>query len=590
VRKDGQLIPISVTVSPVKDEAGRVIGASKIARDITDRKLAEAAAAERNRLMALRADISTALASDGDQRAILRECTTSLVHHLEVALARIWTLNAAEGVLELKASEGLYTHLDGPHSRIKVGEFKIGRIASSRQPHVTNDVPHDPDVSDQAWARREGLSAFAGYPLAVEGRLLGVLGMFARRTLPDEVTTDLEPLANMIALYLDRRRVEEELRRVAAELSEADRRKNEFLATLAHELRNPLAPIRNGLQLMHLAGDDPQIIKESLPLMERQVQQMVRLIDDLMDVSRITLGKLELRKERVELASVIRHAVETSRPLIEESRHELAVTTSSMPIYVDADLTRLAQVFSNILNNAAKYTERGGEIALIVERNDNEAVVSVRDNGIGIPPEMLHKVFEPFTQVDRSLERSKSGLGIGLTLVKRLVEMHGGSIDARSGGQRMGSEFVVRLPIMLVMASEAVVGDVSPTMQSAGRRILVVDDNRDSAQTLARLLEIIGHEARTAHDGGEAVATAGAYHPEVIMLDIGLPVMNGYEVARTIRRHPWGTDIVIVALTGWGQMEDRKRSKEAGIDHHLVKPVEPQALIDLLSRMVQGPS
>jgi PAS domain S-box-containing protein len=221
VRNDGRPIPISLTVSPIKDEAGVVVGASKIARDITDRKLAEAAAAERNRLMALRADVSTALASDGEQRAILQKCTAAIVRHLEVALARIWTLNAAEGLLELKASEGLYTHLDGPHSRIKVGEFKIGRIASSRKPHLTNDVPHDPDVSDQEWARQEGLTAFAGYPLSVEGRLLGVLGMFARRTLPDEVTADLEPLANMIALYLDRRRVEEDLRQVAAKLSEA---------------------------------------------------------------------------------------------------------------------------------------------------------------------------------------------------------------------------------------------------------------------------------------------------------------------------------------------------------------------------------
>jgi CheY-like chemotaxis protein/two-component sensor histidine kinase len=362
---------------------------------------------------------------------------------------------------------------------------------------------------------------------------------------------------------------------------------------LAHELRNPLAPIRNGLQLMHMAGDDPQIIKESLTLMERQVKHMVRLIDDLMDVSRITLGKLELRKERVELGSVIRNAVETSRPLIEESRHELAVTPSSMPIYVDADMTRLAQVFSNLLNNAAKYTEEGGEIALIVERKGNDAVVSVRDNGVGIPPEMLAHVFDPFTQVDRSLERSQGGLGIGLTLVKRLVEMHGGSIEARSGGQRMGSEFIVRLPIVWAVSSEAALGDshISPAKQSARRRILVVDDNRDSARTLARLLEIIGHEARTAHDGGEAVATAEAYHPEVILLDIGLPIMNGYEVARTIRRQPWGTDIVIVALTGWGQVEDRQRSKEVGIDHHLVKPVEPQVLQDFLSRMAQsGPS
>ena len=294
VRNDGQLIPISLTISPIKDEAGRVIGASKIARDITDRKLAEAAAAERNRLTALRAEVSTALASDGDQRAVLQECTTALVRYLDVAFARIWTLNEAEGVLELKASAGLYTHLDGPHSRVKVGEFKIGRIASSRQPHLTNDVPHDPNVSDQAWARREGLTAFAGYPLAVEGRVLGVVGMFARRPLPDEVLADLEPLANMIALYLDRRRVEEELRRVAAELSEADRRKNEFLATLAHELLNPLAPIRNGLQLIRLAGGEAATIEQARTMMERQLTQLVRLVDDLMDISRISRGKINL--------------------------------------------------------------------------------------------------------------------------------------------------------------------------------------------------------------------------------------------------------------------------------------------------------
>ena len=318
VRNDGQPIPDFSDHLAHQGRGGSGHRGVQDCRDITDRKLAEAAAAERNRLTALRADVSTALASDGDQRAILQECTAALVRHLEVAFARIWTLKEAEGVLELKASAGLYTHLDGPHSRVKVGEFKIGCIAASRQPHLTNDVPHDPNVSDQAWARREGLTAFAGYPLAVEGRVLGVVGMFARRPMPDEVLADLEPLANMIALYLDRRRVEEELRQVAAELSEADRRKDEFLATLAHELRNPLAPIRNGLQLIRLAGGEAATIEQARTMMERQLTQLVRLVDDLMDVSRISRGKLELRKERVELAAVVNSAVETSRPLIEQ--------------------------------------------------------------------------------------------------------------------------------------------------------------------------------------------------------------------------------------------------------------------------------
>ena len=400
VRNDGQPIPISLTISPIKDEAGRVIGASKIARDITDRKLAEAAAAERNRLTALRADVSTALASEGDQRAILQECTAALVRHLDVAFARIWTLKEAEGVLELKASAGLYTHLDGPHSRVKVGEFKIGCIAASRQPHLTNDVPHDPNVSDQAWARREGLTAFAGYPLAVEGRVLGVVGMFARRPLPDEVLADLEPLANMIALYLDRRRVEEELRQVAAELSEADRRKNEFLATLAHELLNPLAPIRNGLQLIRLAGGEAATVEQARTMMERQLTQLVRLVDDLMDISRISRGKITFQKERVELAAVVNSAVESSRPLIEQQGHELTVMLPKQPVIIDADLTRLAQVFLNLLNNAAKYSDRGGHIWLTAERQGSDVVVSVRDTGIGIAADQLPRIFEMFSQVE----------------------------------------------------------------------------------------------------------------------------------------------------------------------------------------------
>ena len=384
----------------------------------------------------------------------------------------------------------------------------------------------------------------------------------------------------------DRDRLEADLRRVAADLSEADHRKDEFLATLAHELRNPLAPIRNGLQIMKMA-DDQRTVDESRSLMERQVTHMVRLIDDLMDVSRITRNKLELRRERVDLAVIVRNAVETSRPLIEAAGHELAVTLPERPILVDADVTRLSQVFSNLLNNAAKYTEPGGKIALIAERQGGRVVVTVRDNGVGIPPEVLPGLFVMFTQVDRSLERSQGGLGIGLSLVKTLVEMHGGSVEGRSAGQGLGSEFVVRLPVVQAGSAlpSAPRADLRPTGPATALRILVVDDNVDSARTLARLLKLLGHEARMAHDGGEAVEVAEEYRPELMLLDIGLPVMNGYEVARAVRRRDWGADVAIVALTGWGQEDDRRRSREAGIDDHLVKPVDPVTLERLLAEM-----
>jgi PAS domain S-box-containing protein len=366
-------------------------------------------------------------------------------------------------------------------------------------------------------------------------------------------------------------------------LKDADRRKDEFLATLAHELRNSLAPLRNGLQIMRLAGDDRGAMDEALGLMERQVTHMVRLIDDLMDVSRITRGKLGLRKERVELAGVVRAAVDTSRPLIHSAGHELSVTLPARPIFLDADPTRLSQVFSNLLNNAAKYTEPGGDVALVVEPRGGEVVVTVRDSGVGIPPEMLPRVFDLFTQVDRSLEKSHGGLGIGLTIVRRLVEMHGGRVEARSEGHGEGSEFIVRLPVALaVVHDEAGGGDARPARPAPRHRILVVDDSVDAASSLAMMLRLMGHEVRIAHDGIEGIAVAAAYGPDMIVLDIGMPRLNGFDACRRIREQPWGKGIFIVALTGWGQEEDKRRSQEAGFDDHLVKPVEPAALEELL--------
>ena len=377
----------------------------------------------------------------------------------------------------------------------------------------------------------------------------------------------------------DRKRAEEALQL-------ADRRKDEFLATLAHELRNPLAPIRNGLQIIRLTPDRAAR-EQAREMMERQLGQMVRLVDDLLDISRITRNKLDMRKARIDLWDVVRSAIETARPQIEARGHKLAVTLPPYPVYLDGDLTRLAQVFWNLLNNSAKYTEPGGRISLTAELQHGEAVVTVTDNGIGIPTASLPKLFEMFSQVDRSLERAEGGLGIGLALVKGLTEAHGGSVEAQSEGEGHGSMFVVRLPV----AEDTAAPDKSDAHEtdSSGpkRRILVVDDNRDGAASLAMLLTVMGNETRSAHDGLEGVEMAEAFRPDLIVLDIGLPKLNGYDACRRIREQFWAKDVVIVAATGWGQDEDRRRSKEAGFDHHLVKPVDAAEIIRLLPKKRQ---
>jgi CheY-like chemotaxis protein len=376
-------------------------------------------------------------------------------------------------------------------------------------------------------------------------------------------------------------------RRAAEEaLKEADRRKDQFLATLAHELRNPLAPLRNGLELMKLAGGDEAMMGRTREMMERQLGHMVRLVDDLLDLSRISRGRIDLRREQIELTKIVRQAVETSRPLVEQAGQDLTITLAPKPIIVDADVTRLAQVFSNLLNNAAKYTPRGGRITLAVERQGSDAVVSVRDNGVGIPPELLPKVFEMFAQVDRSLQRTNSGLGIGLSLVKALVEMHDGSVEARSDGPGQGSEFLVRLPVALapIVPSKPQPSAASATVTSR-RRILIVDDNRDTATSLATVLMILGHQTQVAFDGLEALEAAREFQPDVVLLDIGMPKLNGHDTARRMRQEPWGREIVLVAVTGWGQDDDRQRSQEAGFNFHLVKPVDPAALEQILAEV-----
>lgn len=370
-------------------------------------------------------------------------------------------------------------------------------------------------------------------------------------------------------------------------IREADRRKDEFLAMLAHELRNPLAPISNAVEIMRLRGPEHSELDWARDVIARQVQHLVRLVDDLLDVSRITRGKIRLKLEPIDLAAVVSNAVETSRPLIEGRRHRFVADMPTEAIWVKADPARLAQVLANLLNNAAKYTEEGGSIRISVARDGGQAVVRVRDSGVGIPPEMLAGIFDLFTQVDRTLDRSQGGLGIGLTLVQRLVQMHGGSVEAQSDGPGQGSEFVVRLPMLTAFQPPRLATPPPAERESAAGhlRILVVDDNADAAVSLSMLLRLDGHEVHMVHSGPAALDAVRELRPDVVMLDIGLPEMDGYEVARRLRAEPGGADLSLVAVTGYGQDEDQRRCRAAGFDHHLVKPVDPQALSTLLTSM-----
>jgi signal transduction histidine kinase/ActR/RegA family two-component response regulator len=367
-------------------------------------------------------------------------------------------------------------------------------------------------------------------------------------------------------------------------LREADRRKNEFLATLAHELRNPLAPLRTAVELMKLKAPEDRTLMRASEVIERQVLLMARLLDDLLDIGRITSDKLELRKERVDLATVLRDSVDMCRPLVQQYEHDLTFIARES-IEVEADPARLGQVFGNLLNNACKYTERKGRITVTLSREDETAVVTVADTGIGIPEDKQASIFDMFSQVDRVLNRPHGGLGIGLHLVRRLVELHGGSVAVHSDGPGRGTEFTVRIPALT--ASSTNVAD-APTEKVATRaprtrRILVVDDNVDHADSLSMLLSIDGHEVHSAHDGIEALEAAERIRPDVVLLDLGLPRLDGFGACRRLREQSWGKSILLVAITGWGQDIDRLKSNEAGFDHHLVKPIDSRALAALVN-------
>ena len=547
----GRLIPVSWSFLRLRDASGKVSGYATVTRDLTERFKTDELlrASEERRLLALdAAELGTwhvdpetrTTRTDARFRAIFGT-TEEWTDYLQ-AVAVIHP-DDQPAVLEAVAAA---TRLEDPAPYAI--EYRIVHPNGSLR-----------------WVMAKGRSS-----------MVGTGG--AKRVVSFNGT---------VADITDRKRSEEEREQLVARLLEQNKRKNEFLAILAHELRNPLAPIRNGLQLMKLARNDAQAVEQARAMMERQVGHMVRLIDDLLDLSRISLGTLELKRERIELAVVVRNAVETSQPLIEQMGHELSLVVPTIPIYLDGDMSRLTQVISNLLNNSAKYTERGGRIRLCAEQLESEIVVTVQDNGVGIPAHMLSRIFEMFTQVDRSWEMSKGGLGIGLSLVKRLVELHGGSVLAHSEGNGLGSVMVVRLPVVLPLPGNLHSdGGVEPVRSAPRRRILVVDDNRDAATSLAELLTIMGNETQTAYDGVEALEVAAAFRPDVMLLDIGMPKLNGYEVCRRIRQQAWGKSMVLYALTGWGQEEDQQRSVAAGFDAHLVKPVLPGDLEKLLAGLI----
>ena len=401
---------------------------------------------------------------------------------------------------------------------------------------------------------------------------------------------DHQPVIQCNVRDITARRQLEWARAQAQASADLHRRKDEFLAMLSHELRNPLAPILNAVQLLrHPGGGGEAIREQARGIIERQVGQLKRLVDELLEVSRITTGRIRLHYESVDLGGLVGQAVESARPLIDQRRHQLAVSLPPEPVWLHADATRLEQVVVNLLTNAAKYTDEGGRISLTLEREGDEAVLRVRDTGVGIAPDLLPRIFELFTQAERSLDRSQGGLGVGLTIVQRLVEMHRGRVEAYSALGR-GSEFVVRLPVVRLSERQPRAGPVERAERPAHPlRVLVVDDNVDQADSAALLLRATGHEARTAYSGAAALEAAAQYRPDLVLMDIGLPGMDGYEVARRLRQQPGLEGAMLVAVTGYGQESDRQRSRKAGFDQHLVKPVNMQALEGILTTLTKKP-
>jgi signal transduction histidine kinase/ActR/RegA family two-component response regulator len=571
----------------VRDDTGTIVRWIGSSTDIDDQKRAERTSrfiAAASRALATLVDYQTALHRVAELAVpdFADWCAVDIAEE-NGTLQRLALCHADPGTIQLAFDlERRYP----PRRDPGIGAQHVLRTG---QPEMMTEIPDAVleqaacDPEHLAAIRTLGLRSYISVPLLGGGRPIGVITFIVTDDSGRRYEAHDLAVAQELAF---RAGIAIENARLYSDLQQAAQQKDEFLAVLAHELRNPLAPIRTALQLIAVAGDDAARRSRACTIMDRQLRQMVRLVDDLLDVSRITRGRIELQKQPTELAAVLQNAIETSRPMIEGNGHELTVTFPRDPVVIDADPTRLAQVFSNLLNNAARYTPRGGQIVVAVDAAPAGAIVRVRDTGIGVPQDALPRIFDMFVQVDRSFERSSSGLGIGLTLVKRLVEMHGGTVDAHSDGPGTGTEFVVRLPT--IAGEQRMPGDdraqAPMTTPARPRRILVADDNEDAAECLADALRLMGHDVRTVHDGASAVDVAAAHDAELILLDLGMPQMDGYQAARRIRAL-LGDQVLIVAVTGWGQAEDQRRSQEAGFDRHLIKPIDISEVGTLLDAL-----
>jgi len=539
VRKDGTTFWANVIITALRDEHGVLQGYGKITRDLTDRRRYE-----------------ESLRESEERFRLLVESVKDYAIFMLGPDGRVLSWNAgAERIKGYAPAEIIGRHFST--------FYPPEMVAIDWPEHELRVARAEGRYEEEAWRlRKDGTRFWANVVITAVHDRTGALQGYAK------ITRDLT----------QRKQIEA--------LEDAGRKMDEFIAMLAHELRNPLAPIRNAVQVMRMFRLGDAKLEWCRDVIDRQVDHMGRLVDDLLDVNRITSGKILVVKTRIELSTVIDRALESSMPLVNEHQHRLEIDMPDEPVRLEADLTRLSQVFLNLVNNAAKYTPNGGVIRLTAKVENGEAVVRVRDNGLGIAPELLPKIFDLFVQGSRSLDRAAGGLGIGLSLVREIVRLHGGTISAVSAGAGQGSEFTVRLPLARVDPAEASKPSSGMRTTGAQRRILVVDDNRDAATSMALLLGAFGHEVHTVHDGASAIEQARTLRPDVVLLDIGLPGMDGYDVAARLRELDGLRDTVLIGITGYGQEDDRRRSRDAGFDHHLVKPVEIGILNDLLSTVV----
>ncbi|MEX0727295.1 MAG: PAS domain S-box protein [Planctomycetaceae bacterium] len=541
IARDGTERPIDDSAAPIRYEEGQVVGCVLVFRDVTERRQADKA---------------------------VRESETRLAQLADNISQLVWMAGPGGRIIWYNQRWYEYTGMNS--DELQNWQNAVHPDDEQRVVKKLEQCFETGDMWEDTFPLRGGD---------------GVFRWFLSRAVP--IRDSAGRIDRWFGTFTDiteQRDTQEKLRMLAAKLSEDDRRKDAFLATLAHELRNPLAPISMGLEVMKMSPNDAGRMEEVRGMMERQTKQLVVLVDDLLDVSRISRGKLQLRQCPVAIKEVVKNAVETTRPMIDAARHEFTLSMPENPVTVFADPNRLAQVFSNLLNNAAKYTPDEGHIRLTVEPLKDDVVISVKDNGIGIPAERLEEIFEMFNQIEHPIQRITIGLGIGLTLVKSLVELHGGTIDVQSAGVGQGSTFSVRLPMSDEPPAEVSSShQASPsTAGSASSRVLVVDDNKAAANMVTMAIKMLGNEVRTAGNGQEAIDIAAEFLPDVVVMDIGMPIMNGYEAAAYIRHQEWGEKMLLVALTGWGKDEDKRRSKEAGFDYHLVKPAEPSQLRELI--------